>query len=69
MVGYDSSIPYYWLVFGLEGHGLGTHMQVGKDVIVGCGEHIFLSEALVLVLQELGICTLYQINDVRTTSI
>lgn len=49
--------------------GNGRHVRVGADAIVGCGENIFLQEAIVASLQELGKCTLNKIDDpVATTS-
>jgi hypothetical protein len=63
------------LAFPIIGHYLSwkvsssTQVWIGKDAIIGCGKHVFLPKDLVEVIQDLGIRTLNQINDNRTTSI
>jgi hypothetical protein len=58
----------YRLILVLEG-GVGSHLQVDRDAIVGCNNNILLLDGLVKFLQEIGCCNLNQIGDLVSTSI
>jgi hypothetical protein len=47
----------------------GTHVRIGSDTIVKCGDNVFLAEDLKLDLCLKGYCTLNQVANMETSSI